>query len=632
MSIRSKLVLGFGIVYLLLLSVGLVSYHYMAKANQRNDRVFRYANHFDKVMKLRHEVKQMVFIYKLFLSGQKNRASLDLYDVDLKMSFADLKRVSLEKEIAVLVGKMERNYRRLDHNGKAFKSKVKRDIAIAMESDEVIFDRINLLLDTLLDQSLALNNLSKNLLKDMTVKAQEQQNLTLTVIVAANSLALVLAFFCTAILMRSILKPIKRLKKAIRQATQGHWSEDIPITSKDELGQLSEDFNKMMAGFKATRSQLKGQSEAPLDQFVKKITLDFNNVLSAILGVATMLKSNFKDNPDVERQLDVVVQAADQGTHLANKLRSYSGQNVTEYVDFSMADLVHDCCELLRRSNNSGIEISYESSDHIWPIFAHRASFMNVILNLGMNACEAMEKGGKLTYKIKNKTIEPGEKLAGLVDPGEYNWLVVEDTGMGIPDHVLKKVFEPFFTTKSGENRAGLGLTLTMEIVKSFGGEMYIDSVLGQGTSIHVFVPANADPVKIEAPEKTVSPLDAKVKGNAKTVLVIDDEPLVTEVIKEALTMVGAKVHVSNTAKAGLEDFAQYYDQVDVVIVDWIMPDMNGIEVCHKLLSAKADLKVVITSGQPENQEIYLLVDEYENVSFVGKPFTPEELHAAAFS
>jgi hypothetical protein len=347
----------------------------------------------------------------------------------------------------------------------------------------------------------------------------------------------------------------------------------------------------------------------------------FNNLLTVILGYTSLLQAEAKDDDPQRESLFLIEQSAKRAAELTAQLLTFSRQITAQPVALNLNEVVSRVMSFLRRSIDASITIRLEAAPELWNIEADPTQVEQVLMNLCINARDAMPNGGELTVTIENIVLEEADPRLSFGDarPGEYVALKISDTGVGMPEDQAARIFDPFFTTKEVGKGTGLGLAIVYGIVRSCGGIIDLKSKLNLGTSVSVYFPAThpSDPLPIEAP-KAPSEFSEKI-------LVVDDEPAVLRVAKTILNRRGFEVFTAGSGAEALEIYQQQKDSVAVVILDLTMPEMSGI-ACYKwLCQINPQIKVILTSGYSlDNIDSDILVEN--NVTFVQKPYRIEEL------
>jgi two-component system cell cycle sensor histidine kinase/response regulator CckA len=284
---------------------------------------------------------------------------------------------------------------------------------------------------------------------------------------------------------------------------------------------------------------------------------------------------------------------------------------------------------LLGRLLGENIELTLDQASDLWPVKADLHQFEQVIINLAVNARDAMPNGGKLTIRTANVGEGELRQVTRQMPPGEYVLIEVIDTGTGMTEEVRQKIFEPFFSTKEVGRGTGLGLSTVYGIVKQTGGYVFADSEFGQGAAMRVYLPRHIETAaEIEA-EKAERPAEKpKDLTGRGTVLLVEDEDAVRSFAARALAQRGYRVLEATTGTEALEIFARHDGDVDLVVSDVVMPEMDGPTLCERLRSQSPDLKVIFISGYAEDAFRQHLA-ENEEFMFLQKPFDLKQLAAA---
>nr|WP_298717134.1 PAS domain-containing protein [uncultured Steroidobacter sp.] len=353
------------------------------------------------------------------------------------------------------------------------------------------------------------------------------------------------------------------------------------------------------------------------------IAHDFNNLLSVIIGNMQLLTRSLQQTPRLLRQAETALNAAMRGGELIKRLLAFARQQVLEPKIVDLNALIGGMYELLRRSLTGDIEIHSQLSPGTWFTRADPGQLENAVLNLVINARDAMPGGGAITIATRNVTIgadrQPREE--GLT-PGEYALVEVVDTGTGMSTETLKRVFEPFFTTKEMGKGSGLGLSMVYGFMKQSGGHVHIRSVPQQGTTVQLYFPrsqAGADEAQRERTEQADLP-----RGH-ETILVVEDNAEVRGTTIEILTSLGYRVHEAANGHQALERFMRHPD-IALVFTDVMLPGgLLGTQLVEKLTERRAELKVLLTSGFSDSSVMHRSVLD-GTVELLPKPYQLEEL------
>ncbi|MEW6500237.1 MAG: MASE3 domain-containing protein, partial [Thermodesulfobacteriota bacterium] len=329
------------------------------------------------------------------------------------------------------------------------------------------------------------------------------------------------------------------------------------------------------------------------------IAHDFNNILTPVLGYSEIIAESLPaDNPMVEPAREVL-KAGRRARDLVKQILTFSRQAEQERRPIEVRLVVKEALKLLRSTLPATIEIRQAIGPECGMVLADPTMIHQVMMNLCTNAYHAMkEKGGVLGVSLDEVAIGPGDYLTALqLMPGPYLRLTVSDTGCGMSPQILERIFEPYFTTKAPEEGTGLGLSVVHGIVTSLGGHITVYSELGQGTTFHVYLPCYREERQGEGAAAGGGP--ALPTGH-EHVLVVDDEPTITELVQQMLEGLGYRVTSANDPRAALEWFAAQPGQFDLVLTDMAMPHMNGAELARQLLARRPGLPVILCTGFSE--------------------------------
>jgi two-component system, cell cycle sensor histidine kinase and response regulator CckA len=323
------------------------------------------------------------------------------------------------------------------------------------------------------------------------------------------------------------------------------------------------------------------------------IAHDLNNILSPIMMAVDMLQMNPQDEASM-RWLAMIRENSERGADLVRQVltfaRGMSGDRIAVRLEHILKDLVAVLGETLPKS----ISLTYDVAPGLWTISADPTQIHQVLLNISINARDAMPQGGTLTLKAENISVD--ENYARMnVDaaPGDYVLLTISDTGTGMEPEVLQRIFDPFFTTKDIGKGTGLGLATTMTIVKSHGGFINVYSEIGRGSRFSVFLPS-AEEVYTAPP---ASASDAPRNGNGELILIVDDEPNIRSVAEATLTSFGYRTVTAENGKDALQVLSERSNEIAAVLTDLAMPEMDGAELARSIKRLYPALSVIVMSG-----------------------------------
>ena len=398
---------------------------------------------------------------------------------------------------------------------------------------------------------------------------------------------------------------------------------------------------------KALESQMaQSQKMQAVGQLAGGIAHDFNNVLTAIIMASDLLLTNHRPSDPSFPDIMNIKQNANRAASLVRQLLAFSRKQTLRPEVLNLTDVLADLRMLLARLVGNDIKLKIEHGRDLWPVRVDIGQFEQVVVNLAVNARDAMPGGGELTVRTRNVGTDESRTLPyrELV-PGDYVLVEVRDTGSGIPPDVLGKIFEPFFTTKEVGKGTGLGLSMVYGIVKQTGGFIFCDSEVGKGTSFRILLPRHvaearrpadaasaqpagepdgAGPAKEAAAPNKAAEVAKDLSGSA-TVLLVEDEDAVRMGGMRALTSRGYTVHEASSGVEALEVFEQLGGKVDIVVSDVVMPEMDGPTLLGELRKRQPDIKFVFVSGYAEDAFARNLPEDAQ-FGFLPKPFSLKQL------
>jgi PAS domain S-box-containing protein len=347
---------------------------------------------------------------------------------------------------------------------------------------------------------------------------------------------------------------------------------------------------------------------------------DFNNLLSVILGYSEMIITDLKPNDPLRADLLEIRSAGLRATTLTRQLLAFSRQQVLQPTVLDLNSVVSGVEKMLARLLGEDIELSWVTSPDAGQVHADAGQLEQVIMNLVVNARDAMPNGGRLTIKTANVVVDESVADHADIAPGRYVVLAVADTGTGIDSATKDRIFEPFFTTKEKSKGTGLGLSTVYGIVRQSGGHIIVDSELGKGTTFKIYLPQtdrSATPLSLVADQ--ASPLEG-----TETVLLVEDEDAVRAIMKSILLKHGYQVLEAQNGGEAFLICEQPETKIDLLVTDVVMPRMSGRKLSDRLLALRPDLKVLYVSGYTDKMIVQHGVDV--GVAYLQKPIMPEAL------
>lgn len=352
------------------------------------------------------------------------------------------------------------------------------------------------------------------------------------------------------------------------------------------------------------------------------IAHDLNNVLTPILTSVDLLQLKITD-PSLLRIVRVVESSARHGAALIKQVLTFArGVESGERLEVAPGTVIHDVVTLLRETLPRGVEIQTDVPEDLWTISANPTQLSQVLMNLGVNARDAMSGSGLLKFRARNVAIDaPLAQATPGARPGAHVLITVTDNGSGIPPEVIDRVFDPFFTTKAPGKGTGLGLSTVLGIMKGHGGFLQVESAVGLGTEFLLYFPAGTGAKTPLMPTKSDAPATS---GHGEFILLIDDEDGIREVLKALLEAHGYQVRTAPDGTKGLAIYREHSQEIALVLTDMMMPGIQGPAVIQQVRQINPDARVIAMSGiSDENSRQSAIRDR---TGFLAKPMTGEEL------
>lgn len=359
-------------------------------------------------------------------------------------------------------------------------------------------------------------------------------------------------------------------------------------------------------------------------QLTGGIAHDFNNLLTVILGNLELLEGHVRQDRPERKLLATARRAVDRGADLTRRLLAFSRRQALKPEATDVNALISEAIELLRRTLGEQVSIETALSDALWPAMVDGGQLESALLNLAINARDAMPGGGRLGIETVNVELDAdyAARHADVV-PGRYVSVAVSDTGSGMAPDVLARVFEPFFTTKAPGKGSGLGLSMVFGFVKQSGGHVNISSEVGRGTTVNLFLP-RAETVAAAHPSAPSLP----TLSGSETVLIVEDDPDVRELAARHLQSLGYTVHAAADGPSALAQLSEL-EKIDLVFSDVVLPGgMNGRELAHEVQKRRPGTPVLHTSGYAETAVVQHGRLE-AGVELIAKPYRKEDLARA---
>ncbi len=364
------------------------------------------------------------------------------------------------------------------------------------------------------------------------------------------------------------------------------------------------------------------QKMEAIGRLVGGVAHDFNNLLMAIMGYCDLTLIGMGKDTPTRPYVEEINMAADRAASLTRQLLALSRRQVLQPSVLDLNSVLSDIKKMLLRLMGEDIELITRLEENLGPVLADKGQIEQVIMNLTVNARDAMPKGGKLIIETSNCNLDflQGE-CHPVVSPGPYVVLTVSDTGEGMDQKTQSQIFEPFFTTKGVGLGTGLGLSTVYGIVKQSGGYIRVYSELGRGTTLKIYLPRASEP--LGKTEMISAPLTAP--QGSETILLIEDEVILRESIKGGLEIIGYQVLAAADGEEALTIAEHFHDPIHLLLTDMVMPGLNGHQVAESLTAGHPETRVLYMSGYTDNAFLRNgLIQEKD--AFLQKPFTPKTL------
>jgi two-component system cell cycle sensor histidine kinase/response regulator CckA len=404
---------------------------------------------------------------------------------------------------------------------------------------------------------------------------------------------------------------------AITVRLSGHGTSG-PEEAENVLEIIAEDVTER----RALEDQFRqAQKMEAVGRLAGGVAHDFNNLLMVISGYTEVLLEELKSSEELQSKAEAIQQAADRATTLTRQLLAFSRKQLLELKVVDVNAIVSDMERLLRPLIGETIELSTHLKPDVGHTRADAGQLEQVIMNLVVNARDAMPTGGKVLIQTERVELDARRREHSLIPTGPYVLLSVSDTGAGMDKETQSRIFEPFFTTKEKGKGTGLGLSTVYGIVKQSGGFIFAHSEMGEGTTFRIYLPRVEDAAEHSGPVKN----PAAAAGGSETVLLVEDEESVRQLVRDTLAAKGYKVIEAANGEAGLKVSSEYAGTIEVLITDVVMPGMGGRELAKRVSAARPNIKVLFLSGYTEDAIIHEGVLE-PGTAFLQKPFTLQML------
>lgn len=419
-----------------------------------------------------------------------------------------------------------------------------------------------------------------------------------------------------------VSKKAAELTQALEKADQ--LNDELRMLNDTLEQRVSEEIRERLQAEEALRQAQKMEA---VGQLTGGVAHDFNNLLTVIMGGLDSIRREIKSDSGqpnlarLARMADLAFQGADRAATLTSRLLAFARRQPLAPKPTDLNKLVSGLSDMLQRTLGETIALEAVSAAGLWLAHADPAQLESALMNLAINARDAMPDGGKLTIETANVSLDENyvSALVEPVPPGQYVMLAVSDTGNGMDNETIDRVFEPFFTTKEAGKGTGLGLSQVYGFVRQSGGHIRIYSEPGAGTTVKLYLPRD---LRIEAVEQ--EPVSNRAEGGSETILVIEDHDGLREYSVGVLRELGYQVLEAANGQAGL-DLLRTRPEVHLLFTDVVLPGLNGRKLANQALEFRPDLKVLFTTGYTRNAIVHNgRLDD--GVSLITKPFTFDAL------
>ncbi len=424
-------------------------------------------------------------------------------------------------------------------------------------------------------------------------------------------------------------KPVRVVGVSIDVTDRKRDTDALEAAVQERTRQLQAEHE---ARQKAEESLRQAQKMEAIGQLTGGVAHDFNNLLTIVLGGLEMIGRHVKELPAspaaarIARARDMAQHGAHRAATLTNRLLAFSRQQALTPVSIDANKLVANTCDFLRSSLGEAVSLETVLAAGLWRTFADPNQLENALLNLALNARDAMPNGGKMTIETANCALDDAyiRALSEPVEPGQYVMIAVADTGAGMSEETIARAFDPFFTTKGIGKGTGLGLSQVYGFVRQTGGHVKIYSELGEGTTIKIYLRRSIDPADANSERGEVR--DPVGAIGTETLLVVEDDDALRVYTTDMLWELGYRVLAASNGPAALQLLDQ--NEVDLLFTDIVMPGgMNGRQLADEAMRRKPNLKVLFTTGYTRNAIVHHgRLDP--GVHLVGKPYSLSELSA----
>jgi CheY-like chemotaxis protein len=352
------------------------------------------------------------------------------------------------------------------------------------------------------------------------------------------------------------------------------------------------------------------------------IAHDFNNILGIIVGYASHLESHKTEPEKLTQSIDAIIRAVNRGASVVRQLLTFARRYDVMFESINVNEIITELVELVEETFPKSITFALELEEHIPSIIADHNQLHQTLLNLCLNSRDAMPNGGTLAIKTHTSSGSALRERFADATENEYVTISVSDTGIGMGAATRQRIFEPFFTTKEHGKGTGLGLAVVYGVIKGHRGFIHVESEEKHGATFSIYLPVSL--LEIEASPRPPEELD-EVAGGKETILLVEDEPLLLDLLKLVLEEKGYRIATATDGQEALDVYTKYKDTIDLVLSDMGLPKLGGWETFQKMREVNPDVKVILASGFV-NPELKLEMMKQGAKDFVQKPYVPHRI------
>ena len=399
-------------------------------------------------------------------------------------------------------------------------------------------------------------------------------------------------------------------------------SAEIALEQRvSELARANERLRREIAEREEVEKQLRQvQKLEAIGRLAGGIAHDFNNLMGVVIGYGSMMQSRMAPDDPLRRYLSEIMKSGDSAARMTRQLLAFSREQVIERSPLDPNAVISAMSQMLTQVLGEKIEVRFSIDEDIPLIEANRSQLEQVLVNLVVNARDAMPEGGALDVSTGVRRITEENRSRLEIDPGEYVVLVVRDDGVGMNDEVMARIFDPFFTTKESGKGTGLGLSTVFAIVKQSSGAVTVVSSPGKGAEFTVWFPA----IDVERIAERETMRHGPPRGT-ETILLVEDQGALRNVVRESLEACGYRVIDATDPSEAQRRSADFEEPIDLLLTDVVMPRMSGRELAERLVRERPSLRVLFMSGYANDVALREGVSD-RTIAFLPKPFTPHQL------